>query len=143
MSNKSRVAVLDDWQGVAQLTLLTGATVGTAFLLKHVVKEERPDGSDDRSFPSDTAALAFAPANYLWDRYGWQYGVPAYAAAAFAGYSRVESRQHHWLDVATSAVLALGYDKLIVSRYQIYNNISTGAYVTPHAAFISFQMNMN
>src|ERR1700744_2847070 len=100
----------DDWQGVKQFAAVTAATVGLAYLLKHVVHEERPDGSNDQSFPSDTAALAFAPANYLWDRYGWQYGVPAYAAAAFVGYSRVESRQHHWWDVATSAGMAWGFN---------------------------------
>ena len=128
-----------DWQGVAQLVADTGATVGTAFLLKHVLKEERPDHSDDQSFPSDTAALAFAPAQFLWDRYGWQYGVPAYAAAAFSGYSRVESRQHHWWDVAASAGMAFGYGKLFTSRYTHYDNVETGAYLTPHAAFLSFK----
>ena len=102
-----------DWTGVGQLVLSTGATVGTAFLLKHVVHEQRPDHSDNQSFPSDTAALAYAPADYLWRRYGWQYGIPAYAAASFVGYSRVESKQHHWWDVAASGVMAFGYNWLI------------------------------
>jgi membrane-associated phospholipid phosphatase len=133
----------DDWQGVAQLTAVTAFTVGTAFALKHVVHEERPDGSDDESFPSDTAALAFAPANYLWDRYGWQYGAPAYAAAAFVGYSRVESRQHHWWDVATSAGMAWGYSRIVTSRYRVYDNVYTGAFVTAHAAFFSLHMELN
>lgn len=129
-----------DWQGVAQVTLLTGVTVGTAYLLKHFVHEERPDGSNDQSFPSDTAAVAFAPANYLWDRYGWQYGVPAYAAAAFVGYSRVEAKQHHWWDVAASAGMAWGYSRLITSRYIPFKGTYTGAYLTPHAAFLSLDV---
>jgi membrane-associated phospholipid phosphatase len=127
----------NDWQGLAQFATVTAATVGTAYLLKHVVHEERPDGVDDQSFPSDTAALAFAPANYLWDRYGWQYGVPAYAAAAFVGYSRVESKNHHWWDVATSAGMAWGFSHFITSRYHDYPNLEAGLYATPHAAFIS------
>ena len=45
----------NDWQGIGQLALDTGATVGTALLLKQFVKDERPDFSDNRSFPSDTA----------------------------------------------------------------------------------------
>lgn len=126
----------NDWQGLAQLATVTAATVGTAYLLKHVVHEERPDGVDDQSFPSDTAALAFAPANYLWDRYGWQYGAPAYAAAAFVGYSRVESKNHHWWDVAASAGMAWGYSRIITSRFHAYPNLETGLYATPHAAFI-------
>ena len=68
-----------------------------------IVREQRPDKSDFQSFPSDTAALAFAPAQFLWDRYGWEYGVPAYLAAGFVGYSRVDAKKHHWYDVAASA----------------------------------------
>jgi membrane-associated phospholipid phosphatase len=127
----------NDWTGLEEMGVVTGATVGTAFLLKYVVHEERPDHSDDHSFPSDTAALAFAPANFLWDRYGWEYGLPAYAAAAFVGYSRVESKQHHWWDVATSAGMAWGFNRLITTRYIREYNIQAGAYLTPHAAFVT------
>jgi membrane-associated phospholipid phosphatase len=127
----------DDWQGLAQFVTVTAATVGSAYLLKHVVHEERPDGLDDRSFPSDTAALAFAPASYMWDRYGWQYGAPAYVAAAFVGYSRVESKNHHWWDVAASAGMAWGFSRIVTSRYHNYDNLQAGLYATPHAAFVS------
>src|SRR5471032_1355590 len=92
-----------DWTGVAQLGVVTLTTVGTAYGLNHLTHETRPDGSDDHSLPSDTAALAFAPAQFLWDRYGWQVGLPAYAAATFVGWSRVDANKHHWYDVAASA----------------------------------------
>ena len=108
----------DDWTGAAQLGLETFETVGTAWALKHVVREQRPDKSDFQSFPSDTAALAFAPAQFLWDRYGWQVGLPAYAAAGFVGWSRVDAKKHHWYDVAASAGLAFGFSKLFTTRYR-------------------------
>ncbi len=108
----------DDWTGVAQLTLDTVATVGTAYALKHVVPEWRPDHSDKQSFPSDTAALAFAPAQFVWDRYGWEYGVPAYLAAGFVGYSRVDAKKHHWYDVAASAGIAFTFSKLFTTEYR-------------------------
>jgi membrane-associated phospholipid phosphatase len=127
----------NDWTGLAQMTVVTGATVGTAYGLKYVVHEERPDHSDDKSFPSDTAALAFAPANFLWQRYGWQYGLPAYLAATFVGYSRVEAKQHHWWDVAASAGLAFGFNELFTTRYIKPYNIYGGAYVTPHSAMLT------
>jgi len=111
----------DDWQGVAQLVVSTGLTVGTAYGIKQLVREERPDHSDFKSFPSDTSALAFAPAQFLWQRYGWEYGLPAYAAAAYVGYARVNSKQHHWWDVAASAAISLGYNELITSRYHQKN----------------------
>ena len=108
----------DDRTGLAQLTVVSLATVGTAYGLKNIVRERRPDKSDYKSFPSDTSALAFAPAQYLWDRYGWEYGLPAYAAAAFVGYSRIDAKKHHWYDVAASAGLAFGFSKIFTSRYR-------------------------
>src|SRR5579862_3755146 len=91
-----------DGTGIAELGLDTLLTLGTAYGLGRVVREERPDHSDSHSFPSDTEALAAAPAAFLWDRYGWRYGLPAYAAAGFVAYSRVDGRKHHWWDVAAS-----------------------------------------
>jgi len=108
----------DDWKGAAQVTVDTIATVGVAYGLKHVIREQRPDKSDFQSMPSDTSALAFAPAQFLWDRYGWQYGVPAYAAATFVAWSRVDAQKHHWYDVAASAGIAFGVSKIFTTRYQ-------------------------
>lgn len=108
----------DDWKGAAQVTVDTIATVGLAYGLKHVIREQRPDKSDFKSMPSDTAALAFAPAQFLWDRYGWRYGVPAYAAATFVAWSRVDAQKHHWYDVAASAGIAFGVSKIFTTRYQ-------------------------
>ena len=127
--------VKDDWTGVAQLVVDTGLTVGTAYGLKQIVHEERPDGSDNQSFPSDTAALAFAPAAYLWDRYGWEYGLPAYAAAAFVGYSRVEAKKHHWYDVLASAGIAWGYSRLITTEFHPSQNLTTGLYASPGGVY--------
>jgi membrane-associated phospholipid phosphatase len=127
----------DDWQGIGQLALDTGATVGTALLIKQFVKEERPDYSDNRSFPSDTAALAFAPASYMWARYGWEYGVPAYAAATFVGYTRVATDEHHWWDVAASAGIAWGWTFLFVDRWHYAYNLNSDIQVTPRTAFVS------
>ena len=100
--------------------------MGTAYGLKHVIREKRPDGSDYQSMPSDTAALAFAPAQFLWDRYGWEYGVPAYAAAGFVAWSRVDARKHHWYDVAASGALSFGVSKLITTRYQRHWSYDVG-----------------
>ena len=107
-----------DWKGTAQVTVDTIATVGLAYGLKHVIREQRPDKSDFKSMPSDTSALAFAPAQFLWDRYGWRYGVPAYAAATFVAWSRVDAQKHHWYDVAASAGIAFGVSKIFTTSYQ-------------------------
>jgi membrane-associated phospholipid phosphatase len=130
----------DDRTGLAELTVDTLATVGTAYALKNIVREQRPDKSDFQSFPSDTAALAFAPAQYLWDRYGWEYGLPAYAAASFAGYSRIDAKKHHWYDVAASAGFAFGFSKLFTTRYRA-PGLRYGAEVSPDGG--SFRISYN
>lgn len=133
------VALLHDWDwvGVKELAVDTGLTVGTALLLKQLVREQRPDKSDFQSFPSDTAALAFAPAAFLWDRYGWQYGVPAYLAAGYVGYERVNSKQHHWYDVAASAAIGWGYSRLITTRFH-HKRFYTNVYASTDGAFVDF-----
>lgn len=130
-----------DWTGIAQMGVVTLATVGTAYGLKHVIHEERPDHSDFQSMPSDTAALAFAPAQFLWDRYGWQWGLPAYAAAAFVGYSRVDAKKHHWYDVAASAGLAWGFSRVFTTEYHERYQIHSNVYATPDGAFVRLSMN--
>lgn len=126
-----------DWHGIFDLAAVTGLSVGTAYGLKHVVHERRPDGTDWQSFPSEQSALAFGTAAYMWDRYGWKYGLPAYAAAGFVGFARVDTKRHHWYDVAASAGFAWIYSRLITSRYQPPANLRAGASVTPDGGYVS------
>ena len=129
-----------DWTGTAELGLVGLTTVGTVYGLKHFVREPRPDHSDYQSFPSDTAALAFAPAQFLWDRYGWQYGLPAYAAATFVGWSRVDAKKHHWYDVAASAGISFGFSKLITTRYRV-RGLYYGINASPDGGYIHMSYN--
>src|SRR3546814_3471276 len=46
--------------------------------LKEVFPSRRPDGSDDKSFPSGHTSTSFAAAATLHNRYGWEAGLPAY-----------------------------------------------------------------
>lgn len=138
-----------DYTGTAQLAVTTVLTVGTAYGLKHLVKECRPfatpctkGGPNWNSFPSDTSALAFAPAEFLRERYGWSYGIPAYVAAGFVGWSRVDAEKHHWYDVATSFGISLLYNELITTRYHkpygVYSDIqadSKGVYASLNYKF--------
>ena len=131
----------EDWDGVAELGVSTAATLGAAYLLAHVVREQRPDHSDFHSFPSDTAALAYAPADYLWARYGWQYGVPAYVAATFVGFSRVDAKKHHWYDVVASSAIAFGMNYAIVTRYHESDRYAVYASADPDSIGVHFTMN--
>lgn len=118
-----------DDTGLAELGASWVISVGTAYGLSHIVREQRPDHSDFHSFPSDTAASGYSAADYLWGRYGWEYGVPAYALAMFAGYSRVNAKKHHWYDVLASSAIAFGVNYAIVTRYRQTDsyNVTLGA----------------
>lgn len=100
-----------DAEGIKQLTLTMASTVGAAELLKRTVKATRPDGSDDKSFPSGHTAVAFAAVRFMDKRYAQQvapYRPWLYAAAGLTGVARVEADQHYWRDVAAGAVLGWG-----------------------------------
>ena len=73
----------------------------------------------------------------MWDRYGWEYGLPAYAAAGFVGYARVGAKRHHWYDVAASAGMAWIFSRLITTRYHPSRRFQAAAYATPDGGFVS------
>ena len=104
-----------DTEGTRQLVLSAGSALAAAEVLKNTVHSTRPDGSDNKSFPSAHTAVAFSAATFMDRRYGEQlsrdYGtwaVPAlYGVAALTGVARVEADKHHWGDVLAGA--AIGY----------------------------------
>jgi membrane-associated phospholipid phosphatase len=51
-------------------------------------------------------------------RYGWEYGIPAYVAATFVAYSRVESKQHYTHDVIAGAAIGIGSSYLFTRPYK-------------------------
>jgi membrane-associated phospholipid phosphatase len=130
-----------DWSGIGQLGVDTLATVGTAELLKQFVREQRPDHSDFRSFPSNTVALSASASSFLWARYGWRYGLPALVASEFVAYSRVEAKQHHWYDTLASSGIAAGYAFVFDSRYREPRQFYTELSATPDSAYFRLSYN--
>ena len=97
------------------ITFALSATAGTVAVLKLTVHRERPDDSDDDSFPSGHAANSFAVATVLARHYGGAVGWIAYGAATFIASSRVIGN-HHWLsDVTTGAAIGFLWGRLVTS----------------------------
>ncbi|WP_280119761.1 phosphatase PAP2 family protein [Sangeribacter muris] len=99
------VLIERDWDGLVQGIETAGATAAATLILKYAVCERRPDGSDMHSFPSAHSAVSFATAAFLQRRYGWAFGAPAYALAAYVGWGRVYSGKHHWWDVVAGGAI--------------------------------------
>jgi membrane-associated phospholipid phosphatase len=95
-----------EWTGARQFAASFVVTVAATELLKHITHVERPDGSDDLSFPSGHAARAFPSATYVHRRYGFEYAWPLYVLATYVGYTRVGADRHRWADIAGSAGVA-------------------------------------
>lgn len=126
------------WTELAGETLLT---VGTAYALKQIVHEERPNGKDNQSFPSDTTALAAAGSSFLWGRYGWEYGLPATLATGFVGYSRIQARDHHWYDTVASLGISAVYGYVVTTPFQRRYNIRTELTPMPDGAYLHIAYN--
>ena len=107
-----------DRRGFLQVGASVVSAYGVSLLLKEVVREQRPDLSGWDSFPSDSAAVAFAAASSIQVRYGWDYGLPSYAIAAYVGYSRVHADRHHWGDVAAGALIGAVAGWLLTDPYE-------------------------
>jgi membrane-associated phospholipid phosphatase len=90
--------------------------------LKNGVHELRPNRSDYLSFPSGHSSTTFAAAEFIRKRYGWEFGVAAYALASFTAYSRIESKEHYFHDVAAGAAIGVSSSYLFTRpfhRFQI------------------------
>jgi len=98
---------LDDREGRMQFYKSFAAVLLVTQGLKVTIKEERPDGSDNQSFPSGHASTAFQSASFVRKRYGWQYGVPAYVVASYIGYSRIDAEKHYLGDVVAGAAIGI------------------------------------
>lgn len=99
------VLLTGDWEGLRQGIYTAVAGVSAVYILKFSVREKRPDGSNYSSFPSMHSATAFGSAAFLQRRYGWKFGAPAYALAAYTAVGRVVAKKHFWWDCVAGAAI--------------------------------------
>lgn len=106
-------------------------SVGTTFVTSQVLKRgfastslgTRPNGGS-QSFPSGHTSAACSGGFFMAHRYGWEYGAPWLAFAAFTAYSRVDEEMHHWRDVVAGCALAYGVSRWFVSEQQSKLSVS-------------------
>jgi membrane-associated phospholipid phosphatase len=114
-----------DGRGALQLAESFGTTVVVAELFKRTIKAERPDHTNDESFPSGHAARAFAAATYVHRRHGFSSAWPLYALSVYVGHTRVAAQRHRWGDVAGAAAIAAASSWWLVEPKQTIGNGTT------------------
>jgi len=124
-----------DWTGTLEFGESAGMTLGITYGLKYTVDETRPNGGS-HSFPSAHTSISFSAAEFMRKRYGWEYGIPAYAAASFVAYSRVESREHHPRDVIAGASIGIVSSFIFTKPYKGFE-VKTEAGPGLHGLFLS------
>ena len=96
-------------------------TLGSVYIIKNIAHQERPDGSNDKSFPSGHTAQAFAAATFLSEEYKDQFPWMPYAAygvAGSVGVMRMVNNKHYISDVLFGAGLGLLSMKLSYWTHQ-------------------------
>jgi len=96
-----------DKEGTKQFAYAYGTAWGSTYLVKILASKARPNGANRTSYPSGHTMSAFAGAAFIDGRYGRSFGIPAYALAAFTGYSRVHSKWHYRDDVLAGASIGM------------------------------------
>jgi membrane-associated phospholipid phosphatase len=106
-----------DWTGAVEFGESAGLTLGVTYGLKVAVNETRPNGGSE-SFPSAHTSISFSAAEFMRKRYGLEYGIPAYAAASFVAYSRVEAGDHYPHDVIAGAAIGIASSYIFTRPYR-------------------------
>lgn len=97
--------------------------------LKHIVKEERPDQSNNLSFPSGHTAIAFASAQFMFREYkdtNFLLGISGYSFAVFTGVYRMLNDKHWLGDVVGGAGFGILSTELAYWLYPKINNLLGG-----------------
>ncbi|MWW26023.1 phosphatase PAP2 family protein [Algibacter lectus] len=115
------IIVKKDKKGFWQFAKSYGTTLGVTYALKYAIDKPRPDGrTDGHAFPSGHTAVAFSGASFIQRRYGWKYGIPAYALSGVVAYSRLEgiNDRHDGWDVLGGILVGVGSTYLFTTPYQ-------------------------
>jgi membrane-associated phospholipid phosphatase len=121
LTTLATTVIIKDPKGTTQFTkgfLLNAITVESLKLLIH---KQRPNGFNNKSFPSGHTAITFQSAAFIQKRYGWKYAIPGYILACYTGYTRIQSNNHDIVDVFSGAVLGTGSAYLFTNELQKKN----------------------
>jgi hypothetical protein len=88
--------------------------------IKFITQRERPDGSNNRSFPSGHASITFATATVIERHLGWRKSLLAYGIASYVALSRLHDDQHWLSDVVFGAAVGTVAGRTVVHHASDY-----------------------
>ena len=118
VSTLATTFIVGDTKGSWQFTKALILTEAVTYGLKFSINKQRPDMSNQNSFPSGHTSTTFQSASFIHKRYGFKYSIPAYALAGFTGFSRINAKKHDGWDVFVGAVIGIGSSYLFTTEYQ-------------------------
>lgn len=104
-------------------------SLGLVMPLKHIVKEERPDGSNHLSFPSGHTSIAFSSAQFMFREYkdtDFWLSISGYPFAIFTGVYRSINNKHWVGDIVAGAGFGILSTELVYWLYPKINRLLTG-----------------
>ena len=125
-----------DFSGAGQFGRSFVVTLAASEVLKRTAGVERPDRSNDQSFPSGHAARAFAAATYVHRRHGFESAWPLYVLATYVGQTRVQTHRHRWADVVGAAGISAASTWLLVDP----ERTGAGVALTKKGIFVSWSV---
>ena len=75
--------------------------------IKYTARRERPDLSDNHSFPSGHAGTTFAIATALERHLGWRGALPVYLFSTYVATSRLHDNRHYLSDVVFGSTVGI------------------------------------
>ncbi|MEM9076358.1 MAG: phosphatase PAP2 family protein [Bacteroidota bacterium] len=107
----------DGQKGTYQFSKALTSTLALSYGLKFLINKERPNGENKYSFPSAHTSVAFSSAAFIQRRYGWEYGLAAYALASYVGFTRIKANKHDGWDVLAGAAIGTGMGYLFSNPF--------------------------
>ncbi len=94
------------WRFITSTGMSAATTAAIAHSLKYSVREMRPDGTENTSFPSGHTSMAFMAATVMHKELGarspW-YSIGAYTIATATGFTRLLNNRHWISDIVFGA----------------------------------------
>ena len=90
--------------------------------MKLIARRERPDHSDNMSFPSGHASVTFATATIIERHLGWKMSAVGYAFATYVAASRLHDNVHWLSDVVFGAAVGTIAGRTVTQHGRNYFN---------------------